>query len=104
MRTASFFVALGLAGALALPVWAESDHGDDPETGEVFVEEVPGQLPLGNRTRAWMDRQRDGALASPHSTGLTPPEDYRARRRHLDSFSHPIPDLYDFETLGSGGS
>lgn len=102
MRVPVVLLALCLAGALAAPVWAET--GPDSEAAaEAGADEERGVVPLGDRTRAWMERQRAGAEASPNPTGLTPPEDYRARRRHLDSFSHPIPPLFEFERLGEGG-
>jgi len=52
------------------------------------------EIPLGNRTRAYLERQRTGAEAS-EGHGLTPPAERRARKRYLKSFEHPIPDLFD---------
>ena len=52
------------------------------------------KTPLGERTRAYLDRQRTGDEAS-EGHGLTPPAERRARKRYLKSFEHPIPDLFD---------
>ena len=52
------------------------------------------KAPLGERTRAYLDRQRSGDEAS-EGHGLTPPAERRARKRYLKSFEHPIPDLFD---------
>jgi len=55
------------------------------------------QMPLGSRTRAWLDRQKRGDVASEADAGLTPPADRRARMRYLRSFEHPIPDLFEMD-------
>ena len=57
-------------------------------------ENIDHEIPLGNRTRAYLERQRTGAEAS-EGHGLTPPAERRARKRYLKSFEHPIPDLFD---------
>jgi hypothetical protein len=73
----------GVAPAIAL--------ADEPR-----VDEAPPahEFPLGTRTRDYLDRQRSGEESS-NAHGLTPPAERRARKRYLQSFEHPIPDLFD---------
>ena len=102
----SVTMLLWLCGALvaAGQAVAEGHDGASVEAAEATSEaEAPGVVPLGSQTRAWMDLQRSGAERSPHPTGLTPPEEYRSRKRHLDSYTHPIPWLFELEELGGEG-
>jgi len=88
-RKLGWFLLLcaGLAPAIAL---AESDA---PR-----VDEAPPahEFPLGTRTRDYLERQRSGEESS-NAHGLTPPAERRARKRYLQSFEHPIPDLFDMD-------
>lgn len=86
------FLALGLTLLWAGPAWTESEVEPAPEKESV--------VPLGTQTRAWLERQRTGTEQSRNPHGLTPPEEHRAVKRHLDSFDHPIPPLFEFEELG----
>ena len=78
-----------LLAALLAPAVALADDipVDEPDT-------APHEFPLGQRTRDWLERQRLGLEAS-DAHGLTPPAEKRARKRYLQSFEHPIPDLFD---------
>ncbi len=84
--------------ALLLPAgasaeWEETEH-------EAAGSDADHQMPLGNRTRAILERQRSGVDAAPEARGLTPPAERRARMRYLRSFEHPIPDLFDADEAG----
>ena len=79
------WIAAVMAGLLPAIAIAGSEPGDP--------EHADHEIPLGNRTRAYLERQRSGAEAS-DAHGLTPPAERRARKRYLKSFEHPIPDLF----------
>jgi hypothetical protein len=68
---------------------------DEPPVASAAEDAEVHQMPLGTRTRAWLDRQKSGEVASEEPAGLTPPADRRARMRYLRSFEHPIPDLFE---------
>lgn len=88
-----------LWGGLALSVWlAAAPAGSEAEAYE--GEEDAGEesvVPLGEATRAWLDRQRSGVDESRNPHGLTAPEEHRARTRYLESFTHPIPPLFELD-------
>ena len=88
------FTRIAAIALLALPGVGAAE--DDPAAPQ--VDEKPAHWsPLGSRTRAWLERQRSGADASPVAPGLTPPADRRARMRYLQSFEHPIPALFQLD-------
>ena len=79
--------------ALAVIVPAAAIAASDPESDAANTDH---RFPLGTRTRAYLERQRNGEEAS-NGHGLTPPAERRARKRYLQSFEHPIPDLFDMD-------
>lgn len=92
-RTAARF-ALAVVLCATLPISASADA----ETSAEEVEESTDHLmPLGNRTRAWIARQRNNEDASDAPAGLTPPAERRVRMRYLESFEHPIPELFEMD-------
>lgn len=46
------------------------------------------------KTRQWLDLQKNGQQASSHKQTLSGPAAARVYQRYLDSFSHPIPEYY----------
>lgn len=89
-------LALFAVLAAALPAAAADDPGPGAESKSEYL------APLGERTRAWLERQREGWDASPRAHGLTPPAERRARKRYLESYEYPIPELFDMDaTLGT---
>jgi Protein of unknown function (DUF3613) len=77
----------GLLPALAITAAEAPDASGHPDH----------EIPLGNRTRAYLERQRSGEEASSEEHGLTPPAERRARKRYLQSFEHPIPALFEMK-------
>jgi hypothetical protein len=85
-RNTALLAAL-CAALLSASAFAESEPKDEDAP-------APHEFPLGTRTHDYLERQRTGQESSdPH--GLTPPAERRARKRYLQSFEHPIPDLFD---------
>lgn len=94
-RIAAGFALGALLGA-TFTTRAPAEEASD----ETSVEEsTDHRMPLGNRTRAWLARQRNNEEASEAPAGLTPPAERRARMRYLDSFEHPIPDLFEMDDV-----
>jgi hypothetical protein len=81
------WIAAAIALLLPAIAIAGSDAPDDSQNHD-------HEIPLGTRTREYLDRQRSGAESS-EAHGLTPPAERRARKRYLKSFEHPIPELFD---------
>lgn len=97
-RTIAAWAALAglLLAAPGTAGTAETEgRGDAEAAGEERV------VPLGAATRAWMERQRSGVEQSLDPHGLTAPAEHRARTRYLESFTHPIPPLFEREEFGS---
>jgi hypothetical protein len=85
--------------ALLLTAWLApaTALADDAPVAEPAT--APHEFPLGQRTKALLDRQRSGDEASV-AHGLTPPAERRARKRYLKSFEHPIPDQFNAKDAG----
>ncbi len=86
-------VAVVVAGFLPAIAWADESDAASEETP------THHEFPLGTRTRAHLERQRNGDEASV-AHGLTPPAERRARKRYLQSFEHPIPELFEMDEGG----
>lgn len=91
---------LCLAAIAALVCAPVAGRASEPEPAETSRDH---EMPLGARTRVWLERQRSGIDASDEASGLTPPAERRARMRYLRSFEHPIPPLFDLEDTSGGG-
>lgn len=49
----------------------------------------------GDATNTWLELQRSGNQASPHSQPISGPVMQRSYERYLKSFERPIPDKFD---------
>jgi hypothetical protein len=104
MRITSAWRSVLLALPFLLPAASVlAEHEDAVPPPAAAPEETEAhRMPLGSRTRAWLDRQKSGDVASEEAAGLTPPADRRARMRYLRSFEYPLPELFEMdETEGN---
>lgn len=86
---AAALMLLSLPGVLA----AQQESGTAPSEA------------VGPETRAWVDLQTQGAVASPVARPMPGDIAERVYQRHADSFAHPIPETLSRESFvgGSGG-
>ncbi|WP_043740610.1 DUF3613 domain-containing protein [Thioalkalivibrio nitratireducens] len=87
IATPTALAALALcAGVFLAPgAWAEADS----RAPVVIPPPAPGL-----ETRGWLELQASGALQSPHPQALRDAEAERAYERHLQSFTHRIPETF----------
>lgn len=58
----------------------------------------------GDATRQWLDRQRQGSQAAAKPQTLPGPVMEQVYERYRKSFAHPVPERFESERLGAGGS
>lgn len=58
---------------------------------------------IGLGTKHWLELQRSGFIASQHRQTVSGPVASEIYQRYVESFKHPIPDLYKSERKSSGG-
>jgi uncharacterized protein involved in copper resistance len=86
-----------LAAGLLL-IWAVSARAEPPEAATPAAPQASN----GEATRAWLDRQARGDQASPVAQPLPGPAMERVYERYLKNFTHPIPEHFERERLGTG--
>lgn len=87
---------LTAAAALALAGSAEAESPPAGASSGAPTPESPARV--GERTKAWLALQREEKPGR-NAHGLPRAARSRALERYLESFSHPIPDLFDLEEL-----
>lgn len=81
-----------------LLVWGMSVQAAGPEA----VEPAPEPPGNGEATRLWLDRQAQGSQASSKAQPLSGPAMERVYERYLKNFTHPIPERFEIERIGTG--
>lgn len=88
------------AGLVSLAAWAQTPAGDPLRHPEAEAA-PPGSM--GTATRHWLALQRDGRLAAGKPQALPGPVMEKIHERYLNSFTHPVPERFVSEKVGSGG-
>lgn len=83
---------------LVLAVAAAGAARAEPGPSEPRAASTAAAVPLGARTRAWLELQRqEGRERRPRRLPLE--AEGRALERYLQSFTHPIPEQFDLDRL-----
>lgn len=73
--------------------WAEPPAATEPGAR---------QPEFGEATRQWLESQRQGKQASDKAQSLSGPVQEQVYERYRKSFSHPVPERFERETVSSG--
>ncbi|MBS1188257.1 MAG: hypothetical protein H6R10_49 [Rhodocyclaceae bacterium] len=87
-----------------LPLGLLAGGGAHGEEAAMAAKATAGAPQQGATTRQWLERQRQGTQAAAKAQPLSGPVQEQIHERYRKSFTHPIPENFEREAIGTGGA